>query len=394
MAKNRIGDILERHYRYLIVGGLFLILVIVLIVFLVTRKGKDGDSKISTDVGDSTVISTSVEVPKDKFEINAYPNVNALMEQYYNALMNGDSTTIESLCDVLSDSERFRIEEKAKYYQYSSDYTVYTKKGYQDNSYLVLVTFNILYQGTNTPAPSLDSAYVCTNESGALYINKSELSEEEQAYLLELTVQNDVEELIEKVKVDYNKALEDDAGLAGVIANIDTSVNEAVKERLSEQQKLDAEAAAQAEAQAQAEAKAASAQTVKATDVVNIRASASTDSDSLGKTTAGQEFTRYEAMENGWSRIEYNGGEAYIKSEYLEAVGGTDAANTADDGSERVKIKAGKGNVNVRSSNSTDSNKIGTASEGSSFKVIERLDGWVKIDYNGTEAYISADLVE
>ncbi|MCR4739839.1 MAG: SH3 domain-containing protein [Lachnospiraceae bacterium] len=391
MSRNRIGDILEKHYRYLIVGGLFLILVIVLIVFLVSR-GKDKNKDSDSESGDSSVISTSVDVPKDKYEINAYPNVNALMEQYYNALMNGDSATVESLCDVLSDSERYRIEEKAKYYQSSSDHMVYTKKGYQDNSYLVLVTFNILYQGTNTPAPSLDSAYVCTNPSGALYINKSELSEDEQAYLLELTVQNDVEELINKVKVDYNKALEDDPGLAEVIANIDTSVNEAVKNRLSEQQKLESEAAAEAEAQAQAEARAASSQKVKATDVVNIRASASTDSESLGKTTAGQEFTRYEAMENGWSRIEYNGGEAYIKSDYLKPVDGDAADDAASSG--KIKIKSGVGNVNVRSSNSVDSNKIGTATEGSSYTLIERLDGWVKIDYNGTEAYISADLVE
>ncbi|MCR5108978.1 MAG: SH3 domain-containing protein [Lachnospiraceae bacterium] len=393
MAKNKLGDILEKHYRYFIIGGLFLILVIVLIVFLVSRKDKDDEVESTGD--SSAVVSSNVEVPKDKYEVNAYQNVNSLMEQYYNALMNGDSATIETLCDVLSDSEKFRIEEKAKYYQHSSDYTVYTKKGYQDNSYLVLVTFNILYQGTQTPAPSLDSAYVCTDPAGALYINKSELSEDEQAYLLELTVQSDVEELIEQVKVDYNKALEEDPSLATVISNIDTSVNEAVKTRLAEQQKQDAEAAAAAEAEAQNEA---GSDKVKVTDAVNIRASASTDSDILGKTTSGQEFTRYESMDNGWSRIDYNGQEAYIKSEFLEKVdAGGDAAGgetteAAGDGGETVKITSD--GVNVRASNSTDSNKIGTASKGSTYKLIEKLDGWVKIDYNGTEAYVSADYVE
>ncbi|MCR4922506.1 MAG: SH3 domain-containing protein [Lachnospiraceae bacterium] len=414
MAKNKLGDLLEKHYRYLIIGGLFLILVIVLIVFFVTRKGKKDDSESGSETAVNTgMVSSTVEVPKDKYEVNAYPNVNSLMEQYYNALMNGDSATIETLCDVLSDSEKFRIEEKAKYYQNFLDFTVYTKKGYRENSYLVLVTFNILYQGTQTPAPSLDSAYVCTDPSGALYINKSELSEDEQAYLLELTVQSDVEELIEKVKVDYNKAIEGDESLAKVIDSIDTSVNEAVKARLSEQQKIEAEAAAQAEQNAQA-ANAVSNK-VRATDVVNIRASASTDAESLGKSTVGQEFTRYEAMDNGWSKVDYNGTEAYIKSEFLEVVEAAPAgegnaeAGTGDgaaegasesstsgaatgDGANTVKITSD--NVNVRASNSTDSNKIGTAQKGSTYKLIEKLDGWVKIDYNGTEAYVSADFVE
>ncbi|HAG68392.1 MAG TPA: hypothetical protein DCL38_00290, partial [Lachnospiraceae bacterium] len=188
MARNKISDILERHYRYFIIGGVFLVLIIILVVFLLTRKGNDKE-----DAGAAGAQTSTVEVPKDKYEVNAYPNVNSLMETYYTAMMNGDTDTIASVCDVLSDAERFRMEEKAKYYQSADDFVVYTKKGYRENSYFVLVTFDILYSGAATPAPSLDSTYVCTNESGALYVNKSDLSEEEQAYLLELTVQADVE---------------------------------------------------------------------------------------------------------------------------------------------------------------------------------------------------------
>ncbi len=391
MARNRINDVFERHYRYFIIGGIFLVLIIVLIVFLVARKGKDGESG-----GDSDTKTASVEVPKDKYEVNAYPNVNALMETYYTAMMNGDTDTIASVCDVLSDAERFRMEEKAKYYSSADDFVVYTKKGYRDNSYFVLVTFNILYVGATTPAPSLDSTYVCTNESGSLYVNKSDLSEEEQAYLLELTVQSDVEELIDKVNVDYNKAIEDDPNLAKVLADIDAEVSAAVKDRLSEQQRIEAEAAAEQEAQAQAAAQAAGASQVRAVKVVNIRSSPSTEASILGKTTSGQTFTRYEAMENGWSKVDYNGTEAYISSEFLEEVHSAPAQ--AADGStvETVKVKSGAGTINVRSSASTadSSNKIGSARGGDSFELLERLDGWCKILYNGKEAYISSDFVE
>ena len=393
MAKNKVGDIFETHRRYFIIGGLFLVLIIILVVFLIIgRKNKDevGDSTSST--GYAT--GSNVEVPKDKYEVNAYPNVNSLMEAYYTAMMNGDADTIETLCDTLSDAERFRLEEKAQYYQNASNFTVYTKKGYRDNSYFVLVTFDILYVGTNTPAPSLDSTYVCTNDSGSLYINKSDLSEDEQAYLLELTVQSDVEELIDKVNVDYNNAIESDPALEQTLASIDAEVSATVKERLAEKQRADAEAAAGEEAAAQAAAAAAGAVQVRATDIVNIRSSPSTDASSLGKTQAGDTFTRYEAMENGWSKIDYNGTEAYIKSDYLEVV--QTASTTAADGStvETVTVKSGKSNINIRSSPSTAGEKLGSASGGDSFEVVERLDGWVKIKFNGQEAYVSADLVD
>ena len=389
MARNKVSDILEKHYRYFIIGGIFIILVVVLVVFLISRIGKKDDE------GTEITSTSTVEVPKDKYEVNAYPNVNSLMETYYTAMMNGDTDTIASVSDVLSDAEKFRMEEKAKYYQSADDFVVYTKKGYRDNSYFVLVTFDILYTGATTPAPSLDSTYVCTNDSGALYVNKSDLSEEEQAYLLELTVQSDVEELIDQVNVDYNKALEEDPNLAQVLADIDAQVTQAVKERLSEQQRLEAEAAAEQEAAAQAAAQAQNATQVRAVKVVNIRSSPSTEASILGKTTSGEVFTRYEAMENGWSKVDYNGQEAYISSEFLEEVQAP-AETASADGKETVTIKSGTSKINIRSSASTsdDSNKIGSAKGGDSFELVERMDGWCKIIYNGQEAYVSSDYVE
>ncbi len=393
MAKKKIGDILEKHYRYFIVGGVFLILVIILIVFLVSKKGDKDAEKDPVEAAPATgmTAASNIDVPKDKYEINAHPDVNALMESYYTAMMQGDTDTIATLCDTLSDAERFRMEEKAKYYKDATDFVVYTKKGYRDNSYFTLVTFNILYEGTTTPAPSLDSTYVCTNENGSLYINKSDLSEEEQAYLLELTVQSDVEELIDKVNVEYNKAVEEDPNLAQVLANIDTEVSQTVRERLSEQQRAEAEATATAEAAAQAAANAAGATHVRAVKVVNIRSSPSTEASILGKTESGQTFTRYEAMENGWSKVDYNGTEAYISSEFLETV------NTAPVGADgTVTVKSGVNKINVRSTASTasDANIIGSAKGGDSFELIGTEDGWCKIKYQGQDAYISSDYVE
>lgn len=51
---------------------------------------------------------------------------------------------------------------------------------------------------------------------------------------------------------------------------------------------------------------------------VNVRASASPSATKLGVAYAGEVYELIEEIENGWSKINYNGETAYIKSEYLE----------------------------------------------------------------------------
>ncbi|MBR4719422.1 MAG: SH3 domain-containing protein [Lachnospiraceae bacterium] len=393
MNINKVKEFIREYLVYVIIGAVFLVLVIGLIIFMATHKGGDDDDGI-----DATAFPTSsVEVPKDKYEVNAYPNVTNLMESYYSAVMNGDADTAASLCDTLPDQERYRIEEMAKYYQSFSDFNVYTKKGYQPDSYVVIVTFDITFTGVATPAPSLESSYVCTNDSGSLYINKSELSDDEQAYFLEMSSQSDIEELTSEISAEYNKAVESDTQLADMLKQIESDVNTAIKARLTEQQQAKQQEEADKEAEAQQQEKEANAVTVKATDVVNIRSSASTESDSLGKAQIGDTYKRYEEMENGWSKIDYNGTEAYIKSDYLEVV--DDGASSDGDSAGSDSTPSGgqitvKENVNVREGPSETAKKLGVAYRGDKFDLVEKTNGWCKIKYNDKDAYVKADFVE
>ena len=177
----------------------------------------------------------------------------------------------------------------------------------------------------------------------------------------------------------------------------ESDVNTAVKAKLTEQQQAQQQEEADKEAQAQQQERDANAVTVKATDVVNIRSSASTESDSLGKAQIGDTYKRYEEMENGWSKIDYNGTEAYIKSDYLEVV--DDGSASGDESSDSGSSGSGgqitvKENVNVREGASETAKKLGVAYRGDKFDLIEKTNGWCKIKYNGKEAYVKADFVE
>ncbi|MBE5929148.1 MAG: hypothetical protein E7267_07280 [Lachnospiraceae bacterium] len=56
-----------------------------------------------------------------------------------------------------------------------------------------------------------------------------------------------------------------------------------------------------------------------ATDNVNIRSKPNTAAASYGKLSAGQSIDFIEELDNGWTKVSYNGKEAYIKSEYLSS---------------------------------------------------------------------------
>ena len=401
MAKRGFAGFISKNYRYFIIGGLFIALVVVLIVVWSKNSHKDsGDEDTASTIPE---LETTVEVPKDKYEENAYADVNSLVGSYLGAMSTGDTETMASLSSSLSDDMKAFYEAQAKYVGNYTDYNVYTKKGPAENSYFLLATYNLLINGQSTPLPALISLYVCRNESGALYINSENLTADEEAYILELVAQKDFAELINQVELDYNSALESDAALSAAASELKDEINKDAQEILTAKQQKDLEAAAEAEAAAQAQAQAESASQVKCTsENVNIRASASTDSESIGKTKAGDVYTRYEKMENGWSKIDYNGKEAYIKSEFLESVEDSSSSEgTASEGGESTasNLKPGdkitvKENVNVRKSASETGEKISTAYRGEQFELIELSGGWCKIKYKGEEAYVKADYVE
>lgn len=386
---------MAKNYRYFIVGGLFLILVIVLVIFLATRGTdvvKEGEQNSAIED-----IASSVEVPKDKYEQDAYPNVNTICTSYMNAMSIGDSDTMASLSNALSDERRAFFEAQAQYISQYADYHFYTKAGPEENSYLVLVTYTLQIVSDANKLPALCSLYVCTDESGTLYINNSDLSENDEAYILALASQDDFKQLQDDVQLAYNDMLEKNPDLSARVTELRGQINSDVQAKLEAKKQAETEAAAAQAAEEAAALAAANAKTVRATDVVNIRSSSSTDSEILGKTSQGQEFTRYEVLENGWSKIDYNGQEAYIKTEYLEEVNqeagaesGEVAANVREPGS-TITVKE---NANIRSQPNTDSDSLGKASSGDTFTLVEEKDGWCKFTYDGKDAYIRSDLIQ
>lgn len=362
--------------------------------------------------------SVSVEglgTPSFELEENAHPEINSLIRTYYDAQAQGDVETISSLNTYLNEIETIRVQELSKYIESYPVLNVYTKPGLVENAYVAYVYSEVKFVDADQLLPGMQTYYIGLDENGNYFINDGTYDDSVWNYIKEVTLQDDVVDLNNKVVVEYNDLLAEDEELNEFIAYLKEKINEDVGEILAEVEQAEAEeaeieVASNNEETAEDTAQAA-VKTVRATDVVNIRSSDSEEADKLDKAQIGQEFTLLEEKGNGWSKVSYNDGEAYIKSDYLELVPEetltADASETSDSEESMDNAQSTSSNdtvsgtvkviesVRVRKSASTSADALGTVYAGDELELImKQADGWTKVKYNGQTAYVKSDYVE
>ena len=411
MAKaETIGNWIFSHIK-IVMPVVLAICVILTVVISVNANKKEADKQ--EDIEANNTIEEQEEVtnvvPEVALQENSNPEISNLINQYYSAMASGNIDDIKALVSSIDDEQILRIEEISKYVDSYPSLDIYTKDGPTENTYLVYVSSEVKFTDYEKPIPGMNTYYVCTDENGRFYINFDDDDEEVLDYIRKVCLQDDVVDLNNKVAAAYNDMTAEDADLAQFLLDfyeeIDKSVGEALARAEDESGAEDADT--QTEGEQSQETETASVVTkVKATDVVNIRSSDSETADKLGKAAIGDEFKLLEKIGNGWSKIEYEGKDAYIKSEYLEDV---EEAEVADNSQESTDTPAQettdntqtngyvtvKENVRVRSSASENGEKLGTAYVGEKLELImKQADGWTKIKYNGKTAYVKSDYVE
>lgn len=430
--KDKIENIKEwisEHTK--IVMPAVLLICVLITVFVAVNANKKAAEEVEAQTAEVTAdnggTEVEEEVPQLELEENAYPAVNTLMSDYYAALAAGDIEAVVSMNAFVDDTEKIRIQEMSKYIDSYPEMDVYTKKGPIENSYLVYVYSKVKFTEYDELVPGMKAYYVCTDENGNSYINEGEDNTVVTNYIRDISLQDDVVDLNNRVAVEYNDLLENDEELTAFLADLSKRIDVSVGETLAKVEAEAAEAAnpeeAEAETDSDGEGDAAAAEeasetedtapvstvkTVRATDVVNVRSSDSETADKVGKAQIGDEFTLLEEKGNGWSKITFEGSDAFIKSEFLETVSEeiAETPNT-DDESENTsstasQTAAGNGetvtvieNVNVRKSASETGEKLGLAYIGEKLElVMKQADGWTKVKYNGQTGYVKSDYVE
>ncbi len=359
---NSFVEFLRRYYRYIGAG-----LLLVVLIFILAQCAGPGESAQEEGTEEETeVITADNFVPDSEFAVDAIPELNLLIEEYFMAYATDDLETLESIANPISNNEKSYIGVFSDYIEEYQNIKCYTKSGLTDGSYLVSVYYELKFYNVDTAAPGLEFFYVETDAEGIMYINnlyssynfsrtENELDPNINAIIIKYEQTDDMAALLDEVEDAYTEAVSSDLDLAEMITttipsamaewletiadNADSEDEEATESATEDEATESVSEAEATEAVSEAEATEAVSEeateevteepteetseetktTVRATTNVYIRSTPSTDSKALSKALKGEEYTKV-GEEGDWTIIEYNDGTAYIKSEYLEEV--------------------------------------------------------------------------
>lgn len=396
----------SEHVRVIVINALKILLpvaacaIVLAVIFSYAgaKKSKEVE-QVALSVEENTETTGSVTLSDEPLEENAHEDVNELMRTFYTALADGDIDQIRALKDYNDDTEIITYEKKSEFIESYDNINCYTKPGMDDNSYFVYVSYDVKVKDIETKAPGLNAFYVYTSEDGSLKIDGN-LEENITAAFKLVTNQDDVVDLYNKIDVSYNEAIASDEALNSFMTELPTKIKTSVGEALAQ---LETQNTENSENQTETESETQAAETevadeeihqnqtvnqlMRVKETVNVRSSDSEEADKIGKAEAGSEITRIEDRVNGWSKVIYDGKEAYIKSDYLEVI------TTEATGDPIGSVKATT-NVNVRSAANQDSDKLGTAQAGNTYDLLEDQGEWYKINFGGNVGFVKSEFFE
>lgn len=381
-------------YGKIVLPLMLLILVVVtVIISLNAREKVEAAAKEALDVLEETKAEVN-EVVETSFEEDKYPEINNLMLVYYEALEMADIDVLVDIQSSVTGTESIRLSKMSEYIDRYENIHVYTKPGPFADTYIAYVYSDVYLKGRLEGTPGLQAFYVCMDEFGNYYINNSELSDEEALYIKNVSSQADVLDLKNSVNVSYSKMMEENSELSEYWANISVEIDLAVGEQLA----LDAKLTAQLEEEEEIEDEQIpngdepvtepAIIRVRANEQVNVRKSASATADKLGSANIGDTFVLIDEMANGWSKINFESKEGYIKTEFLTKL--EDVTNIKT----QATLTVITGSLNVRAEANQTAAKLGVLTEGQIVDLIEYVDDWCKIKFDGQVGFVKAEYVK
>lgn len=402
---NDVMALIKANKKIALIVLAFVVVVAVGCIIAVVVSKKPAQEVVEPEVDEVEIQDDGYVITDENLAVDAIPEINSLMKRYYDAAANGDVATIESLKTSVDDKEKVVIQEKSEYVESYPVVTCYSKSGPVPNSYIVFAYYEVKLFDYEQTVPGLNAWYVCVKDDGTYYINDDDQDEKLANYCKAISVQDDYVDLTNTVNVKFNDAVAQDDKLAAFLEKLPEILTSAVGEELAKANEPEVVEEPEAEETVIVDTTEKKA---KSTDVVNVRTSDSETADKLGKVQKGDTITVLEQKINGWSKIIYEGKEAYIKSEFLEIIGeeSNDSATAQNNEPEEVdeeaianspssgKAKA-KDTVNIRKSASTDAEKVAVAYKGEEMEVVQKqADGWTKVKYSGKTGFVKSEYLE
>ena len=239
----------------------------------------------SADVSMETTAEVEDVIDPSSYELqkDAVPKVNELINTYFTVMKNADEAGYMSIVSG-DEMTHDKLVKKGEFIEDYLNIACYTKPGMSEGEYVAFVYYEVKFRNIDTPAPSMIRLYVCSNQDGTMYIYAGDVDAELSEYIN--IVSNDAE--LRQLENQTNQKLKADPDCEAPEADSDELVFEERNEK------------------------------VITTTALRVRSTPTTDTDDniLGKVEAGEELKRI-GYNDSWSKIIYNGKEAYVSSEYV-----------------------------------------------------------------------------
>ncbi|WP_051625381.1 M56 family metallopeptidase [Butyrivibrio sp. AE2005] len=177
--------------------------------------------------GDETAADPQLEVKE-----NTDPEIIDFFKKYYEAVATGDIETFKCMNNYCSEYTELSTIAMADHIENYDPGKIYTQPGPHEGTYIVHCDGSIKYKEYDKPIPELAWYYLCTDESGNLYIHGTismDMTGEENSYFQKADLQPSVLELNHKCYAEESQMYEEDANLEGIIKSIKDDVAEKIK---------------------------------------------------------------------------------------------------------------------------------------------------------------------
>ncbi|MBR6221819.1 MAG: hypothetical protein IKQ71_00120 [Lachnospiraceae bacterium] len=196
----------------LVIGWVLFIVALLVFIFVIKPMNKkdNGLDNIKVEKNEESSTEGVSIVP---METDAYPELNQFITTFLNATTACDQQALQSMVtDPAVYDDMSTLQSRAKFLIEYNNIKCYTKKGPADNTFIVFVVTNTVLKDINTAPMDFMTFYVIQNESGYV-INNGALSEEENNYIATIKKDADIQEIMKKISVYNDQAVENDEGL-------------------------------------------------------------------------------------------------------------------------------------------------------------------------------------
>ena len=382
-------EFVKKYWIYFSIGA---VVVILAVIILAAKNcgGKEGADFAEETLGSVIAVESEVteepSIAGNELQVDMYPVINNLMKEYFRARLACDA---EGLSKIVSDTRAISADKLQRESEYIEDYQnikCYTKLGILENTYIVYVYFEYKFYNINTTAPAMIRMYVCTNESGDVYICNESVDGEVASYMEEINGGEDVAALFAEIDSKLNSAIQSDADLMGFYTKLleGGGTTEAAEETTQEPTEAETQPAP-TEAQTAAETEAGNSLN-DTNDTAFVKQDAAVYSQpnaeeqyKAGSVGYGERYRRT-GYNDQWSLIELSDGTSvYVSNENLVIDEKFIYVN------ETVYAKQ---TVRIREDASYDAAVAGTLYEDESIQRIGYNDEWSKVIFNGEVCYI------